>query len=174
MTNLTGKLLLAGSIVLATSTATADWYAGASVYNSTINETDFEKYSAGYDLTVGWSPESNSFMPSEKLSLAAEGSYHNLGTFDVTTTEEADASAWSIQGVLTFAISEIDVYGKLGISYSDFDGETISDTSVDPYVAAGVAYSITEQVDIYGEYQNFELTDDINIFTYGGGIKAKF
>lgn len=170
MKKITEKLLLVSCIAFAANTATADWYAGAGAYNSTINKTSFEKFDAGYGLAVGWTPESNSFMPLDNLFLSAEGSYQNLGSFMITTEDEADVSAWTAQGVLTFTLSDIDLYGKLGFSYSDFDG----DSSFDPYFAAGAAYSITEKVDIYGEYQNFELTDGINIFTYGGGIKAKF
>jgi hypothetical protein len=170
MKRLTGKLLLASCITFAANTATADWHAGVGAYNSTINETEFEKYDMGYGLAVGWTPESNSFMPLESLSLSAEGSYQKLGSFMITTEDEAEVSAWTAQGVLTFALSDIDLYGKLGFSYSDFDG----DSSFDPYLAAGAAYSITNKVDIYGEYQSFELTDDINIYTYGAGIKAKF
>jgi hypothetical protein len=170
MKNLTGKIVLISSIAFTASTAMADWYAGAGAYNSTISETAFEKFDAGYGLTVGWTPESNSFMPLENLFLSAEGSYQNIGSFMVTTEDEANVSAWTGQGVLTFSLSDIDLYGKLGFSYSDFDG----DTSFDPYIAAGAAYSITDKVDLYGEYQSFELTDNINIYTYGGGIKAKF
>ena len=170
MKKLTEKLLLTSCIAFAASTVTADWHAGAGVYNSTINETAFEKYDAGYGLIVGWTPESNSFMPSENLFLSAEGSYQKLGSFMITTEDEAAVSAWTAQGVLTLSLSEIDLYGKLGFSYSDFDG----DNSFDPYIAAGAAYSITEKVDVYGEYQSFELTDGINIYTYGAGLKAKF
>jgi hypothetical protein len=170
MRSLTGKLLLISSIAFAANTAFADWHAGVGVYNSTINETAFEKYDAGYGLTLGWTPESNSFMPLDNLFLSAEGSYQNLGSFMITTDDKAVASAWTAQGVLTLSLSDIDLYGKLGFSYSDFDGNNSSD----PYIAAGATYSITDKVDVYGEYQSFKLANGFDIFTYGGGIKVKF
>lgn len=170
MKRLTDKILLACCIAFAATSASADWHIGVGAFNSTISETSFEKYDVGYGLNWGWAPESNSFMPLENTFLSAEGSYQNLGSFMITTEDEAEASAWTAQGVLTVALFDIDLYGKLGFSYSDFD----SDTSLDPYIAAGAAYSLTKKVDVYAEYQSFELAHDINIFTYGGGIKAKF
>ncbi|NRB37930.1 MAG: outer membrane beta-barrel protein [Pseudomonadales bacterium] len=162
-----GKTLLAAGLILSSNLASAGFYVGAGAYNTSIDVDSFEKYNEAYNIFAGWKPSAIPF-------LSVEASYHNLGSYKISPQDSADVSAWSAQGVFTFPITIIDIYAKLGISKTEYKFLGDKDDSSDPYYALGAALTMLPVVDIYVEYQNFELTDDISLYAYGLGVKANF
>lgn len=178
MKNTLLKALLITSSVLVANLAHADFYVGGGLYQSTLDfDSDFgDDDDKAMTLFAGWKPPIIPF-------LSVEVAYHDLGSYKLTedtanTVIKGDVEALSAQAVVAFPIIIFDIYGKLGYAKTDFDasinGIKDNDSSSDPYFALGLALTMIPIIDIYAEYQRFELSDDNRVDLFGLGVKATF
>ena len=156
------KGITAASFILLANVAAPDFYLGGGLYKTSLDVGDFSDDDQAMSVFVGWEPPVIPFV-------SVEAAYHDLGSYS-----DNDVSAYSAQAVLTLPVMFFDFYAKLGVAKTDVDGASESDSSNDPYYAAGVAFTLLPVVDIYAEYQQFDFSDDVKIGAYGLGAKINF
>ena len=161
--------IAATCMLLLTSAAWAEPYFGASLGQTDAGLSDNDmswKIVGGYTFTK---------------FVSVEGSYRDLGSADETigtTRIGLDASSMDILGVGRYPISDrFDVFGKAGFAFLDLDASvtdpllgTISASTSETELAlgAGVSYKIGEKIDFRAEYEMFDTSESMDMFSVGG------
>ncbi len=155
-------------------------YIGGSVGSAEINE-DFggltlDSDNTAYRLVAG-------FQLSEFLSI--EGGYQDFGRFEETFSAGGEpvrlrlrADGFTLGGTASLPLSHsLSLYGRAGAFFWDADGEIngIADGSADdtnPYYGAGGKVSLTERIDLIGDWTRYELDEsDSDVISLGITIR---
>ncbi len=182
--------LIAGFSLIVSPYAVAEFYAGAAVGASSIDESEsFEDEGERVTFTIDDSDTGfkifggYSFTP----NIAVEGSYVNLGEFQAdatgilsgTATGSAEADGYTVEAVGTLPLgNNFSVYGKVGAFIWDsetsltFLGENIdsSDDGTDETYGLGLAYAFPgTRFGLQGEWQRYDVDGDA-VDLYSAGV----
>lgn len=133
-----------------------------------IEDLNFDDSSFAYNLDIGW--RFNKW-------LAIDAGYWDLGNYkseleDFDRKQSFDVQALTLGGMVSVPLWILDVYGRGGLAYWDFDGRNIDADGTDPYYGLGVALNIGGSLDLYLEWVRFDLETDVD--TAGLGVRWTF
>ena len=132
------KILIVAAVAaaFAAAPASAQWYLGAGIGEAKTDtrETSFKLY-GGYQLTPTW---------------GVELGYNDLGRY-----RGADVESYSLAGTGTIPLNERwSLIGKLGVAENRPDA-TGAGNNTDVLIGVGVGYSLSKNVGLRLEYEDF-------------------
>lgn len=174
------KMKLIGATLLSlgmTGTALAqnDFYAGASVGQATIDAcngvTSCDDEDTSWKIFGGWQLNRN---------IAIEAAWVDLGEISGTiggSAVSAEADGWTLAGKGMLPLNEkFDVFGKLGMIMWDVEGggaaSGVDDDGTDLIYGIGAQYMFTDQIGIVGEWEWYDIDNDVDLISIG--VLAKF
>jgi OOP family OmpA-OmpF porin len=189
------KLLLAGLLGVITLPAMADnFYLLGDVGQGKMevdasNNYTYSKTSTTYSIGAGY--DINQFFAVELAyrdlgNVKDRGSYLN-GGIQYTYTDKTSATALQASVIARLPISdEFSIYGRVGLGKIDVNydtvetgaGSTLSDTSSDSktkgLLGIGASYSITPQIALRAEYNQYAKWDDTKLSAISAGATYHF
>jgi len=173
------KTKLIGAILLTlgmTGTALAQngFYAGASIGQATIDACDgvtsCDDEDTSWKIFGGWELNPN---------IAFEAAYVDFGEVSGSiggSAVSAEVDGWSLAAKGMLPLNEqFGVFGKLGMIKWDVEGggaaSGIDDDGTDLMYGIGAQYMFTDQFGIVGEWEWYDMDDDVDLFSIGALIK---
>ncbi|MBD1389628.1 outer membrane beta-barrel protein [Neiella sp. HB171785] len=169
------KLKLNGAILLMlgmTGSAFAQngFYAGASIGQTTIDACsgidNCDDEDIGWKIVGGWALNSN---------LAFEAAWVDFGEVDGAidgSKISAEIDGWSVAAKGTLPLNDqFALFGKFGMIMWDVEGggaaSGIDDDGNDPLYGLGAEYTFTDQLSIVGEWEWYDIDEDVDLFSVG-------
>ncbi|TDG11272.1 hypothetical protein E2F43_18935 [Seongchinamella unica] len=173
------KTKLIGPILLTlgmTSTALAQngFYAGASIGQATIDGCDgltkCDDEDTGWKVFGGWEFNRN---------IAIEAAWVDFGEVSGSIGESkvsAEVDGWVLAGKGMLPLTEqFSVFAKLGMIMWDVEGSGaasgIDDDGTDLVYGLGAQYMFTDRFGVVGEWEWYDIDNDIDLFSIGALIK---
>jgi OOP family OmpA-OmpF porin len=173
------KTKLIGAILLTlgmTGTAHAqnDLYAGASIGQATLDAcegvSNCDDEDTSWKIFGGWELNRN---------IAVEAAWVDLGEISGSigsSAVSAEADGWTLAGKATLPLNEqFGVFGKLGMIMWDVEGggaaSGLDDDGTDLVYGLGAQYMFTEQFGIVGEWEWYDVDNDVDMFSIGALFK---
>lgn len=173
------KTRLIGAILLTlgmTGTAHAQngFYAGASIGQATIDACDgvinCDDEDTSWKIFGGWELNRN---------IALEAAWVDLGEISGSiggSAVSAEADGWTLAGKGMLPLNEqFGVFGKLGMIMWDVEGggaaSGLEDDGTDLMYGLGAQYMFTDQFGIVGEWEWYDIDNDVDVFSIGALIK---
>ena len=133
-----------------------------------IDDINFDDSSFAYNLDIGW--RFNKW-------IAIDGGYWDLGEFKsdfegFDRKQSFDTQALTLGGIVSVPLWVLDLYGRGGFAYWEFDGRNIDEDGTDPYYGLGVALNLGGSLDIYLEWVRFDFETELD--TAGLGVRWTF
>ena len=170
---------LIGAILLTlgmTGTALAQngFYAGASIGQATIDAcdgfTDCDDEDTGWKILGGWEFNRN---------IALEAAFVDFGEVSGSiggSAVSAETDGWTLAGKGMLPLTEqFGVFGKFGMIMWDAEGggaaSGIDDDGTDLIYGLGAQYMFTERFGIVGEWEWYDIDDDVDLFSIGALYK---
>ena len=163
------KYASAVCLAFASSMAMAEgFYVGAGAYTTSVDDVIDGATIDDSDTTmavfVGWRPIE---------LLGVEAGYFDLGSYEIdSTTEELDAAAYTLAGVLTVDLGPVCLYGKACAAQLELEVDGWDDSSAEPFAALGAYVDIMDTFYIYEEAMRIQADVDIDLL--GAGIRVDF
>ncbi len=164
------------ALLPAAAVAESGFYLGGSIGSASLTE-DFDGFdvdadSTAYRFVAGW--QFNEFF-------SLEGGYHNFGKFEDSfdlAGEPVDlrlkADGFTLGGTLSLPLTRsLSLYGRGGAFFWDGDANINSITEArpedtNPYYGAGAKVSLTERLDLVGDWTRYELdSTDSDVISLG-------
>ncbi len=168
-----GAILLTLSIS-GTALAQNGFYAGASIGQATIDGcsgvNNCDDDDTAWKIFGGWELNPN---------IAFEAAYADFGEISGSiggSSVRTEADGWSLSAKGILPLNEkFDVFGKLGMIIWDVDGGGAAsrgdDDGTDLMFGLGAQYMFNDQYGIVGEWEWYDIDDDIDLFSIGALIK---
>ena len=165
---ITKRVMVGCALLLAATSASADWYVSGSVGVS-MPDDDILDNSLGVRAGGG-------FMFNENLLIEAD--YNMLGAFDFADIDgSVDISGFEFSGIGRLPLAEqFAAYGRLGLIVWNVDADigplrSGSEDGSDVFFGAGIEYTMPDGFAITGEYNRYSLEDlDLNTFNIGARL----
>lgn len=159
--------LVFSAMMLAGTAAHADFYVGAGVYGTSLDDGGFDDQDVAPAGFVGWRPIE---------LVGVELGYYDFGKFE-SGKDAADASAATLAGLLSMELGPVGVYAKGGVANSNYKisqaGSNFEDENTDPFGGIGLTVDIVDKLYVYGEYLHF-ANDKAAIDVLGAGLRYSF
>ena len=172
-TKLIGAILLTLGMT-GTALAQNGFYAGASIGQATIDAcggiTDCDDEDTGWKIFGGW--EFNRYIALEAAWVDFGEISGSIGGSAVST----EIDGWALAGKGMLPITEkFGVFGKFGMIMWDAEGggavSGIDDDGTDLIYGLGAQYMFTERFGIVGEWEWYDIDDDVDLFSIGALYK---
>ena len=85
---------------------------------------------------------------------------------------KSDASAWTLGLLPAIPVWIIDIYARLGAAWWENEFSRDKEDGTDPYYGLGLAFNLGGSLDLYLEWNRFDLNTDLDLF--GLGIRWTF
>lgn len=149
MRSTTATAIIAATLVVAAvpMVAAAGVTLGANVGSARINEGDFEGDDTGWKLHAG----GNIYGV-----VGAEVGYANFGKYGV---ENTGANAFTPAITVGFPVGLVNVYGKGGVAFADFEGSSVREEykSEDPFYGVGLRIGMERGLGFRAEYERYQF-----------------
>lgn len=157
-----------------TATAQNSLYAGASIGQATIDGcsglTNCDDEDTGWKVFGGWELNRN---------IAIEAAWVDLGEFSGSIGESAvsaEVDGWVLAGKGMLPITEqFGVFAKLGMMMWDVDARGaasgLDDDGTDLVYGLGAQYMFTDQFGVVGEWEWYDIDNDVDLFSIGALFK---
>ena len=173
------KIKLIGAILLTlgisgTALAQNGFYAGASIGQATIDAcsgvSNCDDDDTAWKIFGGWELNPN---------LAFEGAYVDFGEASGSigsSRVSTEVDGWSLAAKGMLPLNEkFGVFGKLGMIMWDAEGDGAAsgndDDGTDLMFGLGAQYMFADKYGIVGEWEWYDIDDDIDLFSIGVLIK---
>lgn len=173
------KTKLIGAILLTlgmTGTALAQngFYAGASIGQATIDAcdgvTNCDDEDTSWKIFGGWEFNRN---------IALEAAWVDFGEVSGSidgSKVSAEVDGWALAGKFMLPLNEqFGVFGKLGMIMWDVEGggaaSGFDDDGTDLMFGIGAQYMFTDQFGIVGEWEWYDIDNDVDLFSIGALYK---
>ena len=172
-TKLIGAILLTLGIT-GTALAQNGFYAGASIGQATIDACDgvrnCDDEDTSWKVFGGWELNQN---------IAFEAAYVDFGEVSGSidgSSVSAEVDGWSLAAKGMLPLNEqFGVFGKVGMIMWDVEGggaaSGFDDDGTDLMFGIGAQYMFTDQFGIVGEWEWYDMDDDVDLFSIGALIK---
>ena len=146
------------------------FYAGASIGQATIDAcggiASCDDEDTGWKILGGWEFNSN---------LAFEAAWVDFGENDGSidgSKVSAEADGWSLAAKGTLPLNEqFGLFGKFGMISWDVEGggvaSGVDDDGSDLLYGLGAEYMFTDQFSIVGEWEWYDIDEDVDLFSVG-------
>ena len=172
-TKLIGAILLTLGIT-GTALAQNGFYAGASVGQATIDACDgvinCDDEDTGWKIFGGWELNPN---------IAFEAAYVDFGEISGSiggSSVSAEVDGWSLAAKGMLPLNEqFGVFGKFGMIMWDVEGcgadSVFEDDGTELIFGLGAQYMFTDHFGIVGEWDWYDIDDDVDLFSIGALYK---
>lgn len=164
------KILGLFLLTLLGTSAHADFYLGAGGYATALNapsdadnldDTDFAPA-----FFLGWRPIE---------LVGVEAGYYDFGEFE-GDSGSIEGKAMTLAGLLSLELGPIGVYAKGGVADTELEGDllgqSIDESSTDPFGGLGMTVDILDKVYVYAEALRFAAEEDVDMV--GAGLRYSF
>ena len=172
-TKLLGAMLLMMGVT-GSALAQNGFYAGASIGQSTIDGcsglTNCDDEDTAWKIFGGWEMNKN---------IAFEAAWVDIGKIRGSiggSAVSAKIDGWTLAAKGTLPLNDqFSVYGKLGMISWDAKGggaaSGIDDDGTDLMYAIGAQYMFNDKFGIFGEWEWYDIDDDVDLLSIGALIK---